>query len=325
MDFLVSYVFLVRSPGINPRRFQRLASIAPVMLDSGAFTAYTRGERIDLAAYGDFCAAHQSLLWGYVQLDVVKDAQRTRDNFRSMVARGLRPMPVITLGEPEGVAEELVEVNPRICVAGGVTDKPMAYSARLERVWRASGCRALLHGLGYTRGVEPLRSRVASVDSSSWANGYRYGTLCCFDPFTGITHRQFNEFVGRRAAQLPAPLMSYLVRCGVSLQQLQSCRGSRVATSLRAFLSLHAWAQYSRLLASRGIKCFFAVGRDHQLHQWALLAAHDMGDWVDVRGALEDSDSVVRMWREDDDAFFDYFRRALARDVWTKNRGECSG
>ena len=45
-----------------------------ILLDSGAFSAWNRGERIDLSAYIDFVKANKGLNFRYINLDVIPEA-----------------------------------------------------------------------------------------------------------------------------------------------------------------------------------------------------------------------------------------------------------
>lgn len=84
-----------------------------LLLDSGAFSAWTRNRKINLQEYIDYIKAHKKFIWKYVNLDVIPgrlgqprssrevelSAQASYDNLKKMQAQGLRPLPVFHQGE----------------------------------------------------------------------------------------------------------------------------------------------------------------------------------------------------------------------------------
>ncbi|MEM4167766.1 MAG: hypothetical protein QXW98_04925 [Candidatus Caldarchaeum sp.] len=68
------------------------------MLDSGAFTAFTKGKVIDEEKLIEFAKNHPEFN-EVVALDVIGDAQKSLEAARRMKAAGLRPIPVFHLGE----------------------------------------------------------------------------------------------------------------------------------------------------------------------------------------------------------------------------------
>jgi hypothetical protein len=91
-----------------------------VFLDSGAFSAYTRGSVIDLDRYCDYIQEHETRLTCYAALDVIKDWRGTQRNLERMAARGLRPIPTFHRGSPWEVLDELAGSCPYIALGGMV-------------------------------------------------------------------------------------------------------------------------------------------------------------------------------------------------------------
>ena len=67
-----------------------------LMLDSGAFTAFKTGKKIELDNYIAFLKDFGQIAEKYVTLDVIGHRDKTVENYERMVAAGLAPM--FTLG-----------------------------------------------------------------------------------------------------------------------------------------------------------------------------------------------------------------------------------
>ena len=89
------------SPGIFIPAFEKNGFITKldIMLDSGAFSAYTKGESVNLAEYMAYIKKYEKYFTCYVNLDVIGDAEASARNQAIMEANGLHPMPVFHIGE----------------------------------------------------------------------------------------------------------------------------------------------------------------------------------------------------------------------------------
>ncbi|GAA0632277.1 hypothetical protein GCM10010174_61630 [Kutzneria viridogrisea] len=180
--FLVSYHYhrdtdLTKITDAYPGRCE-------VFADSGAFSAYTTGARIDLADYAAWLRHWQGLITTASTLDVIGDSAATERNTIRLEGMGLRVLPVFHTGSPWGRLEHLCARYPYVALGGMVP-----YSRRAPEVMRwlircfrtAQDHGTVFHGFGLTR-VESLRALpFYSVDSSSWAAGARYGSLNLWD------------------------------------------------------------------------------------------------------------------------------------------------
>lgn len=91
-----------------------------IMLDSGAFSAYRSGRRIDILHYCDFISSNLDRIDHYVNLDVIGDAEASMANLQFMESRGLSPMPVFHHGEDFDVLRRLRDSYPYIGLGGMV-------------------------------------------------------------------------------------------------------------------------------------------------------------------------------------------------------------
>ena len=163
------------------RRQPRLS----ILLDCGAYSAFTKKQEVSLDAYMEFCWKEQRNLWGYAALDVVKNPVRTLENYRLMLKQGLRPFPVHTHGNTERDMDEMFESAPMVMCGGlfggqlatrhhvGQPDQ-VAQIVKQRMVW-AKGRPIHWFGLGDESLIRALKPY--SVDTSTWSGGIRYGRL----------------------------------------------------------------------------------------------------------------------------------------------------
>lgn len=166
------YVDAIREDGIK------------VFLDSGAFSAYTKGIAVDLDAYCDYIRRNQDIIDVASVLDGIGDAQQTYENQLYMEKQGVKPLPCFHYGEDERYLEYYLANYDYITLGGMVPVATPQLKIWLDRLWEhyltdGSGRpRCRVHGFGLT--VVSLMERYPwySVDSSSWvqmaANGAIY-------------------------------------------------------------------------------------------------------------------------------------------------------
>ncbi len=168
MKILVSYHYTRQNPAMWDELIHHLTTYGDfdLLLDSGAFSAHNSGKEVTASEYHRYLRTRKDRLWGYIQLDKIRDKDETLRNLSVAHDAGLRPIPVLTTDMAVSEASNLGRHHERLCVAGGTIWPEKAYTARLEQAWRESGCR--LHGLGYTRSTSVWRTRCSTIDSSTW-------------------------------------------------------------------------------------------------------------------------------------------------------------
>jgi len=151
-----------------------------IFFDSGAFSAYSRGYRIDLEDYGRFLLENQHFFTVYANLDVIGDWRATWDNQQKLEAMGLSPLPVFHYGEPWEYLEQLVRRYDYLALGGmaGVRSKTklVPWIAQCFCIIRSIKPHCRVHGFALT---SPFLLRLFpwySVDSSSYAAS-RYGQI----------------------------------------------------------------------------------------------------------------------------------------------------
>lgn len=232
-----------------------------VLIDSGAFTNYSERRRgceqpVGLAEYIDACREHfHGRAWQYVVLDVVKRHAETIANHEAMLSAGLRPMPVLVMGAPFDAMPALVEKSAGgwVCVAGGVGTRLPYIAHRYQRAYAASGKRAKIHGLGFSRWPAVFQLPLASIDVSSWESGGRFGTISTYSRTRGFCNTSWRRLRENRET------LRYMGRCSVPMDalcdhaKLFGVRGPGTMVTINAYLS---FAEHCR---AKGLEFFFAV------------------------------------------------------------------
>jgi len=144
------------------------------MLDSGAYSAFTCGRKIDLQEYIDFCkkvSNEDPELVEIIALDVIGDWKSSLENYEEMRRQGIEAIPTYHLGEPAHVLETLCETYPKVAISGYTTLKgersKKGYTDAVFGIAWKNGPKKL-HALGL--GTEDIIKAYPwhSVDASSW-------------------------------------------------------------------------------------------------------------------------------------------------------------
>ncbi|MCK5235414.1 MAG: hypothetical protein KAR06_00400 [Deltaproteobacteria bacterium] len=169
----------------------------PVMMDSGAYTAWTKKVNIDINDYIEFLHKYEPYLRSYVNLDKipaeygrkatpeeVKDSARVGfENLLYMRDNGLDPIPVFHYGEDFSWLKEMIDVGCEYIGISPTTDKTTSQKrAWLDKVFNYitdSEGRALVktHAFGVTAIPLLVRYPWYTADSTSWIRTARFGGI----------------------------------------------------------------------------------------------------------------------------------------------------
>jgi hypothetical protein len=144
-----------------------------VMVDSGAYNAFTQGKTINAIDYGRKMLELSPKQ--FMNLDVIGNAIETEHNQAYLEFLGLHPIPIWHHGNGYDALDELAAKYDYIAIGGLVTSSLTAQKKR-ELISTITGTYSSVrfHGLGVGRGeVEGLYSG----DSTTWLTGARYGRL----------------------------------------------------------------------------------------------------------------------------------------------------
>lgn len=161
----------------------------PLILDSGAFSAYTQGSAVDLLDYSRWLAhvrsSNTELQWA-VNLDVIGNGEfGTTQSFKNWQAlraeHGHLVVPVVHFTSPVPIESQLspylAEGAPRVCFGGmvGSVDAVNAWAAHGLRWLRDNAPNVLTHGLGVGPWVKRAQLPWDSTDCSDFGLAYRFG------------------------------------------------------------------------------------------------------------------------------------------------------
>lgn len=192
--YLVSYAYragLEVGYGALIRDFAARGVHSRLLLDSGAFTAFTTGKRFTLDGYAEWVwwvkanlEPHLSSLH-YLNLDVIGDQAATWINQTALERLGLNPVPILTHTSTDADLERLLERGYPYFALGGLValrgDKE-AVCTWLDRVYKRllehrerTGTLVKTHLLGCTWKWLLMRYPAYSSDSSTWLHPIRFG------------------------------------------------------------------------------------------------------------------------------------------------------
>jgi hypothetical protein len=172
---------LIAYPYFSPPMLEMLTSrFNPenyrLIVDSGAFSVYNAGERIELEDYCKFIRWVESRvsLEAYIQLDVVFNEIETLKNYNLMIERGFKPAPVFTRGADENYFHELLERDEYVFVGGVQT----GINSEAFAKWVLENSKdKRVHLLAFIRPDLINHFKPFSVDASSWSCTSRFGRI----------------------------------------------------------------------------------------------------------------------------------------------------
>lgn len=140
-----------------------------IMLDSGAYSAFTKGKSVNVLDYMKYIVANDEFISRYISLDVIGDSFTTKAFYDLMRAKGLEPVPVFHYGDDYSTMDHYV--------ASGAASVALGNTAMIrEKDIVARWCEEVhrrypqikLHLLGSSSRKIMESGAVASCDSSAW-------------------------------------------------------------------------------------------------------------------------------------------------------------
>lgn len=164
----------------------------PVMLDSGAFTAATKGAKIDIDEYISFIKKYGYLFPdGCVNLDIINDGKGSYHNWKYMKEKGVNTIPVYHLGTDEKWLEKYICQTDHISMGAIANMNTKLRLLGLTRIWKRylldenGKPKYKVHGLGVTSPKIIQEFPWFSVDSSKATKSAAYGKIL-FPTLTNI-------------------------------------------------------------------------------------------------------------------------------------------
>ncbi|MCK4788579.1 MAG: hypothetical protein KAV87_32860 [Desulfobacteraceae bacterium] len=257
--FLESYHYIHRQRYVDIIRSEG----KKVFLDSGAFSAFTKGVDVDIDGYCDYIKRNQDIIDVASVLDGIGDPQKTLDNQMYMESQGVRPLPCFHYGEDERYLEYYINNYEYITLGGMVPISTKQLEMWLDRIWDkyltddTGRAKLKVHGFGLT--VTSLMARYPwySVDSSSWVqiaamgNVYLPGSKVVPVSSTSPARRQENQHYDSLAPEHQKAIRDILEKKGVTIERLQDYYESRWAYNCYSFSALSEETDFETKLFHR--------------------------------------------------------------------------
>lgn len=155
-----------------------------LFLDSGAFSAWSKGVEIKIEDYIQFIKENEEYIDHYSVLDAIGDPVATFKNQRIMEAAGLHPIPCFHYGEPIKYLEVYLSKYDYVSLGGMVPISSVDLKVWLDHLFgeficdKATGLpKVKIHGFGMTSLELMIRYPWFSVDSTSWVLTGRFGAV----------------------------------------------------------------------------------------------------------------------------------------------------
>lgn len=192
--------------------FDRFHPRCPLILDSGAFSAYTSGAQIDVNDYASWLIPLQGRYQFAFNLDALGDPDQSLTNWRHLKEQDLLTVPVIHYGDrPDEVLPPYIQEGADRLALGGIAvsgagAQVMGWVAYVFRWLRDHGHDLPVHGLGVHLSSPLARLPWATTDSSSFSMAWRFARLRLY-----MGNRQWRKvnLDGREPFRYGAQIRSY--------------------------------------------------------------------------------------------------------------------
>lgn len=271
LNILISYAYCGKSKSFNDLVIgESMKGIANVMIDSGAFTIYNSKtvSKLNLDSYCNYLEDNAHKVEKYVMLDVVKDKEKTKANYETMLNRGFNPMFVFTEYDNDWeYVRKAVKNQKHLCVAGGVTNRGEWMLKRYQDVYKNT--KADIHGLGFVQYNDIFRLPLHSVDSSSWVQTSQvYGILSYFD--NGIKGVAYRDILTRKK-KMPQKLQMILEQLKVTPKVFSNTENHKGSKSIATLINTMAYIEFQKYAKRLGLNLFLAIANAAQANSIFFL------------------------------------------------------
>jgi len=154
-----------------------------IFLDSGAFSMFTQGIKVDVKKYSAFIKRNQDVIEVASVLDGIGDPKLTLENQGKLETMGVNVLPCFHYGEPVSYLKHYIEHYDHITLGGMVPISTKDLRTWLDEIWDQyltddEGKPIIkVHGFGLTVLELMFRYPWYSVDSTSWVMTGRFGSI----------------------------------------------------------------------------------------------------------------------------------------------------
>jgi hypothetical protein len=179
VNLLLSYAYHSKTDLAEVRKL--IGPNQKLMIDSGAFTAYTLGKPIELSQYLNFLKKWEGVYDYAITLDVIGDPKETANNLRTLQKANLSVLPVYTATAKIEELKALAKDYDYLAFGGVVgTPRSLKYPATYQVVKVAGELGARVHALGQANSFIFKQARAYSGDSSNAFRG-KWGMVMLWD------------------------------------------------------------------------------------------------------------------------------------------------
>jgi len=145
------------------------------MLDSGAYTAMSKGKKVDIDAYAEYVKQNSDIFDYAINLDSIGNAKKSYENWVYLRKKGVNVIPVFHIGTDERYLERYCKKTDYIMLGAIASMASRLRKISLDRIWKkylldSEGLPThRVHGLGLTVNDIVLRYPWYSVDSARMA------------------------------------------------------------------------------------------------------------------------------------------------------------
>ncbi len=227
-----------------------------VFLDSGAFSAWSKGVEIDMPKYcryiqenADIIRVEDDAIVASV-LDSIGDDLGTYKNQKAMEKLGVRPLPCFHFGEDPRYLEYYVANYSYITLGGMVAQSTKALHMWLDDIWDkyltdgAGRPKTKVHGFGLTTPVLMKKYPWWSVDSSSWVQVAANGSILFNEKAMAVSSQSPNRKVHNQHFDTFTPpqqeaIVKQLAQQGYNIDRLGNEYISRWVYNIAAYVKMH--------------------------------------------------------------------------------------
>lgn len=163
---LCSY-FYFRTKGFK-EYIERIQYKPSIMLDSGAWSAFTTGKNVALVDYMKFINDNKDFITSYISLDVIGDADMTYDYYKIMKKKGFKPIPVFHYAANEKYLRLYAADTNYIALGATVPIKDKGLVAKWINNLQFKYPNIEFHLLGSSSQKITMWTDIKSCDSSTW-------------------------------------------------------------------------------------------------------------------------------------------------------------
>ena len=259
-NVLISYAFF-KSPNKTRELF---ANYNPknLMIDSGAFSVWTRGEEVNIELYAYFCERIKELFSSSiycVNLDVLpgrfgqrptqeqveNSAEEGWKNMEYLESKGLKVIPVFHQHEDFKWLDKMRNHCDYIGISPA-NDVSMKEKLNwLNKVFLIIKDTIKTHGFAVTSWQQLYKYPFFSVDSSSWTSSSRFGSICVFTDSLKMKVFKYKDPIAVKKN------WDYIKDWGIEKIAAETWQ-DRVRLSVKSYLQLNT--QADKLWSARGIQ-----------------------------------------------------------------------